>query len=127
LRNALLFGGGTGVAGIDLFDRFHGLMEDIKIELLKLGMGRCLRNVVSVLERLDLKACGLLRGKSTCLFYFALELVQRMTIGRNVGASYFLKTKYSITRLSKSSPPRWVAPVVAKTSKSLYGRCHVLM
>jgi len=37
---SLLFGGGTGGAGIDLFDRFHGLMEDIETELLKLGTGK---------------------------------------------------------------------------------------
>jgi len=53
----LLFGGGTGGAGIDLFNRFHGLTEDIETELLKLGMGKRLQKVISVIKRL--KACGL--------------------------------------------------------------------
>ena len=115
----LLFRGGTGGAGIDLFDRFHGLTEDIETELLKLGMGKHLQKVISVIKRL--KACGLLRGKRVLgLFYFALERVQHMNIGRNVGASFFLYclTKYSIIWLSKYSPPRWVSPAVAKTSKT---------
>jgi len=76
----LLFGGGTGGAGIDLFDRFYGLTEDIETELLKLGTGKRLQKVISVIKRL--KACGLLRGKRVLgLFYFALEHVQHMNIG----------------------------------------------
>jgi hypothetical protein len=75
----------------DLFDRFHGLPEEIEIELLKLGAGKRLRKVISVLERLDFETRGLLGGKSTLgLFYFALELAQRTKVGRDVGASFLL-------------------------------------
>jgi hypothetical protein len=34
----------------DLFDRFHGLTEEIEIKLLKFGTGKRLRKVVSVFE-----------------------------------------------------------------------------
>ncbi len=65
--------------------RFHGLTEEIKVKLLKLGTCKRLREVISVLEGFDLETRGLLGRKGTLrLFHFALELAQCAKIGRNV-------------------------------------------
>ena len=75
----------------DLLDRFHGLTEEIKVELLKLGTGKRLRKVISVLEGFDLKASRLLGGKGAFrLFYFALKLAQCTKVGRDVCAGLLL-------------------------------------
>jgi hypothetical protein len=74
-----------------LLDRFHGLTEEIKVKLLKLGTRKRIREVISVLEGFDLKASRLLGGKGTLrLFYFALKLAQCTKISRDVCASLFL-------------------------------------
>jgi hypothetical protein len=75
----------------DLLDRFHSLTEEIEIKLLKLGAGKRLREVVSVLEGFNLKARRLLGGKGALrLFYFALQLAQCAKIGRDICAGLLL-------------------------------------
>ncbi len=75
----------------DLLYRFHGLTEEIKVKLLKLGTRKRLREVISVLEGFDLKAGRLLGGKSTLrLFHFTLQLAQCTKIGRDVCAGLLL-------------------------------------
>jgi len=74
-----------------LFDGLHGLTEEIKVKFLELGTGKCLGEVISVLEGLDLKTGRLLRGKGTFrLFYLALELAQRTKVSRHICASFLL-------------------------------------
>ncbi len=74
-----------------MLNRFHGLTEEIKVKLLKLGTGKRLREVISVLEGFDLKASRLLGGKGALrLFYFTLKLAQCTKVGRDVCASLLL-------------------------------------
>ena len=74
-----------------MLDRFHGLTEEIKVKLLKLGTRKRLREVISVFEGFDLKTSGLLGGKGALrLFYFPLELAQCTKVGRDVCAGLLL-------------------------------------
>src|SRR5258705_3782615 len=52
----------------DLLDRLHGLPEEIHVELLELGPGERLGEVITVLERFDFDTGGLLAGKCSIGF-----------------------------------------------------------
>ena len=63
----------------NLLDRFHCLAKEVRVEFLELGASQTLGGVVSVFERFNFEANGLLaRERSPGLFDFVLELVHCM-------------------------------------------------
>ena len=60
-----------------LFNGFHCLAEEVQVELLKLGTGKRLREIVTVLERLDLDASALLgTERALGLLDFAFQFTE---------------------------------------------------
>jgi hypothetical protein len=68
-----------------LLHGLEGLLEEIYVELLKLGAGERLGQVHALEEGLDFNARGHLRRKGTlCLFGLALQLAHRLLVGGDV-------------------------------------------
>jgi hypothetical protein len=75
----------------NLLNGLHGLTEKIHVELLELGAGQRLGEVIAVLERLDLDAGRLLgRERALGLLDLTLELADGAKVLRDVGASLLL-------------------------------------
>ena len=80
-------------AGIlqDLLDGLHGATEEVHVQLLELGTGERLGEVVTALERLDFDASRLLGGERTLgLLDLALQLTESAEVLGNVGAGLLL-------------------------------------
>ncbi|KAL7278603.1 LOW QUALITY PROTEIN: hypothetical protein ACG7TL_007604 [Trametes sanguinea] len=74
-----------------LLDGLHGLAEEVHVELLELGAGERLGEVVAVLERLDFNARRLLAGERALrLLDFALELAEGTEVARDVSSGLLL-------------------------------------
>ena len=75
----------------NLFDGFHGLPEQVHVQLLKLGPGQRLREVIAALKGFDLDPCGLLRGQCPLGFLdLPLQFSHSPEVRRNVGAGVLL-------------------------------------
>ena len=71
----------------DLLDRLQGLLEEVHVELLELGLGEGLREVVALEESLNLDTGALLRRQSTLgLLGLTLELTHGLEVLGNVDA-----------------------------------------
>ena len=65
----------------NLLNRLHGLLEEVNVELLELGLGEGLGEVLAVVESLDLNAGALLRRQSTLgLLGLTLELTHGLEV-----------------------------------------------
>lgn len=69
----------------NLLNRLHSLLEEVNVELLELGLGKGLGEVLAVVESLDLNAGALLRRQSTLgLLGLTLELTHGLEVLGNV-------------------------------------------
>lgn len=75
-----------------LLDRLEGLLEEIVVQLLEFGTGKRLREVVAVVEGLDLNAGGHLR-RPVALLVFA-------TLSWSVQATHKVRLAFSTSRFS---------------------------
>jgi NAD-specific glutamate dehydrogenase len=75
----------------DLFDGLEGLAEEVNVDLLELGPGERLGEVVTVLERLDFDTGGLLAGEGPLgLLDLTLQFTESAEVLGNVGAGLLL-------------------------------------
>ena len=75
----------------NLLHGFYGPAEEVHVELLELGPGQGLGEVVAALEGLDFDASGLLAGECPLgLLDFALELTEGLEVASDVGAGLLL-------------------------------------
>jgi hypothetical protein len=65
----------------NLLNRLHGLLEEVDVELLELGLGKGLGEILASVESLDLDTGALLRGQSTLgLLSLTLELTHGLEV-----------------------------------------------
>jgi len=117
------FGNGLLDVGVlkNLFDGFRSLPEKVHVKFFELGTSKCLGEVVAIFEALDFNAGALLARKGPFGFFnLTLEFTESSKVLRNVGSSFLLVLLDKVLHdpMWKSSPSRWVSPVVAKTSKT---------
>jgi hypothetical protein len=70
---------------------FHGLLEQVCVELFELGPGQALGQIVAVVQVVDLDLGLVLAGESSlALFHLPLDLLQGLLVARDVLASLLL-------------------------------------